>query len=70
LATTLSGQLTNLLGNEVTVVTIAYGQLSVIGNLTQVGSDFAQVSFEDGGVTYNLNIPFVNIAYVHENPVG
>ncbi|MBD3917276.1 hypothetical protein H8B09_00800 [Paenibacillus sp. PR3] len=66
---TLSGQLSNLLGNEVTVVTIAYGQLSVIGTLTQVGSDYATVSFEDSGVFYNLNIPFVNIAYVHQNPI-
>lgn len=66
---TLSGQLTNLLGSEVTVVTVAYGQLSVIGLLTQVGSDYVTVSFEDGGATHNLNIPLVSIAYVHQNPI-
>ncbi|WP_341280957.1 hypothetical protein [Paenibacillus sp. FSL H8-0537] len=69
MATTLSGDLIPLIGKEVSVMTNGYFQLAVVGTLNRVGNDYILVSFEQDNFLYELRIFFVNIIYVHENPV-
>ncbi|MGO4370276.1 hypothetical protein AB4Z21_05660 [Paenibacillus sp. MCAF20] len=68
MSTTLAGDLVSLIGTEVTIVTNASGQLSVIGTLVSVGNDFLLVTFDDGKFRYELRVFYANIVYVQAAP--
>ncbi|RAV20076.1 hypothetical protein [Paenibacillus contaminans] len=68
MSSTLSGDLVPLIGSEVTAVTNAFGQLTVIGTLARVGNDYILVSFTDNGFLYEIRVSFANLVYVHANP--